>query len=75
MQHGDVAYLAPSRSKSDFSGVIYSPFPSAVLPYDGDSPTNAAAALRALEELTPCAGAARASTPLFADAHGAPSRT
>eukprot|EP00965_Chrysotila_dentata_P061497 2036408-Pleurochrysis_carterae.AAC.1 len=29
MQHGDVAYLAPSRSKTaDFSGVIYSPFPS-----------------------------------------------
>eukprot|EP00965_Chrysotila_dentata_P098944 3272471-Pleurochrysis_carterae.AAC.1 len=28
MTAGDCAFLAPSRSKTDFAGVIYSPFPS-----------------------------------------------
>eukprot|EP00965_Chrysotila_dentata_P002554 82861-Pleurochrysis_carterae.AAC.1 len=26
LRTGDVVYLAPARSKSDFSGVMYSPF-------------------------------------------------
>eukprot|EP00965_Chrysotila_dentata_P107454 3550336-Pleurochrysis_carterae.AAC.1 len=71
MRQSDVAYLAPSRSKTDFSGVIYSPFPS-VLPYDDTSPSNAAAALRALEEFFPCHGDSRARSPLFADNRGRP---
>eukprot|EP00965_Chrysotila_dentata_P101440 3348836-Pleurochrysis_carterae.AAC.1 len=71
LRQGDVAYLARSRSQTDFSAVIYSPF-SSVLPYDDTSLTNAAAALRALEESSPWTGEARARTPLFADNCGRP---
>eukprot|EP00965_Chrysotila_dentata_P101453 3349287-Pleurochrysis_carterae.AAC.1 len=46
---GDVVYLAPARSKTDFSGVMYSPFPS-ILPFRPDDATNAAQALCALEK-------------------------
>ena len=67
----DLAYLAPSRSKTDFTGAIYCPFPS-VLPFDERIPTNAAAALRDIELDTPCHGALREQQPLFATESGAP---
>eukprot|EP00965_Chrysotila_dentata_P050291 1666315-Pleurochrysis_carterae.AAC.1 len=70
MVPGDCAFLAPSRSKTDFAGVVYSPFPS-VLPY-GEGATNAAAALRDLELRIPCRGSQRRSTPLFATRKGDP---
>eukprot|EP00965_Chrysotila_dentata_P128890 4261310-Pleurochrysis_carterae.AAC.4 len=70
MATGDSVFLAPSRSKTDFAGVIYSPSPS-VLPF-GDNTTNTARALRDLELRLPCRGALRASTPLFATTTGRP---
>eukprot|EP00965_Chrysotila_dentata_P023187 768587-Pleurochrysis_carterae.AAC.1 len=70
MADGDCALLAPSRSKTDFAGVLHSPFPS-VLPF-GSNPTNAASALRDLELRHPCHGDARATTPLFAASNGQP---
>eukprot|EP00965_Chrysotila_dentata_P131696 4354199-Pleurochrysis_carterae.AAC.1 len=70
MTDGDCAFLAPSRSKTDFAGVIYSPFPS-VLPF-GTNIANAAFTLRDLELQLPCRGGLRNSTPLFATAAGEP---
>ena len=67
-KRGDVVQLAPCESKPDQFGNEHCPFPS-ILPYDGPS-TCAAAAIFELEESEPCRGAARAVTPLFADAAG-----
>ena len=69
---GDSVLLAPSTSKSDQFGEEHCPFPS-ILPYDG-MPACAAAAVRDIELERPCAPQLRRTTPLFADAHGAPLR-
>ncbi|KAL1528090.1 hypothetical protein AB1Y20_009456 [Prymnesium parvum] len=67
----DYALVAPPRSKPDQWGEIHCcPFP-VTLTYDTDEP-NAAACVRDIELRYPCAGAARASTPLFADRAGQP---
>eukprot|EP00965_Chrysotila_dentata_P017889 594853-Pleurochrysis_carterae.AAC.2 len=68
MAAGDCVYLAPSRSKMDLAGVVYSSLPS-VLPF-GKNSTNAARALRDLELRLMCRGAARGSTPLFTTVSG-----
>ncbi|KAL1503440.1 hypothetical protein AB1Y20_011928 [Prymnesium parvum] len=65
----DYAMVAPPRSKPDQWGEIHCPFP-VTLTYDVDTP-NAAACLRDIELRTPCTGAARHRTPLFADRSGA----
>ena len=67
----DGARLAPPRSKPDQWGEIHCPF-SSVLTYDAHDPTNAAAALRDIEERCKVPAEARASTPLFHDAQRAP---
>jgi len=70
MREGDVLELAATVSKPDQFGEEHAPF-CAVLPFDG-TPSSAAASIIALERERPCHGAARKTTPLFADAHGAP---
>ena len=65
----DGARLAPPRSKPDQWGEIHCPF-AAVLTYQADDPTNAAAALRDVELRQKVKPSARATTPLFADASG-----
>ena len=67
----DGARLAPPRSKPDQWGEIHCPF-SAVLTYDANDPTNAAAALRDIEIRCRVRGAKRAATPLFHDEGGNP---
>ena len=67
---GDSVQLAPCVSKSDQFGQEHCPFASD-LPFDGSN-TSAAAAIRDIELLTPCAPQDRSSTPLFADEAGRP---
>ena len=73
LKPGDYALIAPPRSKTDQFGEIHSPFPSVVL-FDPARACNAGVALRDIELEQPCRGAARASTPLFADDVGHPYR-
>ena len=70
MRAGDMVFLAPCASKPDQFGERHCTFPSA-LRFDG-SGTCAAAALRDIELDFPCHGAARQTTPLFADENGKP---
>ena len=66
---GDVALLAPPRSKTDQFGEIHSPFPSVIL-YDPQRSCNAGVDLRNIEEEQPCRGDDRSATALFADDAG-----
>ena len=71
MVHGrDRAEVAPSRSKPDQWGETHCPFAAPLVL--GPEADNAALWLRDLEKRTPCHGAARRTTPLFADQHGQP---
>ena len=68
---GDQARLGPGCSKTDQFGEVHAPF-GTTLPYrtGGRESLCAAAELALLELESPCEGAARADTPLFADEHG-----
>ena len=70
MRRGDIVFLAPCASKPDQFGEEHCSFPS-VLVHDGTDQC-AAAAIASIELERCCRGAARATTPLFADANGAP---
>ena len=67
----DFPRIAPCRSKTDQFGDIHSPFPS-VAPFQPGLPHSPGAALLAIELEHPCRGAARSTTPLFADSLGRP---
>ena len=68
---GDLCLVAPSRAKPDQWGEIHCSMP-VTLPFDPSDPINSAAAIRDIELRTPCHGAARETTPLFADENGQP---
>jgi hypothetical protein len=70
LRHGEFVMLALCASKPDQFGEEHCPFPS-VLPFDV-VPSSAAAAVASIERETPCHGAARRTTPLFAMADGNP---
>ena len=70
MRPGDVILVAPPRSKTDQFGEIHCPFPSAI-PFSTDV-NSAGFIIREIELTRPCRGAARESTPLFADDRGQP---
>jgi hypothetical protein len=67
---GDSILLAPCASKTDQFSLEHCPF-SSVLPFDALD-TSAAASIRDLELESPCRGAARRFTLLFATATGQP---
>jgi hypothetical protein len=70
LRPGDVILIQPPRSKTDQFGEIHCPFPSSVpFSLDGGS---AGYIIRQIELDRPCRGAARESTPLFADEGGYP---
>ena len=69
----DKVGVTPPRSKPDQWGEIHCPFPvypTSLTYYD--EPENAAKAILDIERRTPCRGAARQGTPLFADEMGQP---
>ena len=66
----DKVGVTPPRSKPDQWGEIHCPFPVYLTYYD--EPENAARAILDIERRTPCRGAARQGTPLFADETGQP---
>jgi hypothetical protein len=70
LRPGDLLLIEPPRSKTDQFGEIHCPFPSS-LAYSTDQ-GSAGYLLQQLELERPCRGAARATTPLFADEHGQP---
>lgn len=70
MRAGDIILIQPPRSKTDQFGEIHCPFPSSVAFSDDDN--TAGFIIRQQELDAPCRGAARATTPLFADEHGLP---
>ena len=70
MRPGDVILVAPPRSKTDQFGEIHCPFPSAI-PFSTDV-NSAGFIIHEIELTRPCRGAARESTPLFADDRGQP---
>ena len=70
LRPGDVILIQPPRSKTDQFGEIHCPFPSSV-PFSLDV-DSAGYMVRQIDLDRPCHGAARASTPLFADCDGYP---
>ena len=70
MTEGDHSAMAPRGSKCDQYGTCHGTEPM-ILPFH-DEPLNASKWLRDMELRTPCRGAARRTTPLFADEAGRP---